>query len=160
MHPFFLLVAKRHCLIDRCSQKTPNTTAICVDAFQSRVFCTASHFLLPYTTCFHFFTAQTPVRCELTLRQADRGIQVTPMHSSSSMDEDNFNSSRANLNKRSEARLHQETLNAKSSLLWKPPPHSLCLAAFSLQWISKKFQTQDLLVRYTTSYLGNTMHEQ
>lgn len=125
----------------------------------SQVFCTASHFLLPYTTRFDIFTAQTPVRCELTLRGAAWEIQVTPMHSSSSMDEDNFHSSRANLNKRSEARLHQETSKAKSSLLWKPPPHSLCVAAFSLQWISEKFQTQDLLVQYKTAYLGNTIDE-
>lgn len=82
------------------------------------------------------------------------------MHSSSSMDEGNFHSSRANLNKRSVARLHREILKAESSLLWKPPPHGLCLAAFGLQWISDKFQSQDLLVQYKTAYPGNTMGEQ
>lgn len=75
------------------------------------------------------------------------------------MDEDNFYSSRANLNKRWEARLPWETSKAESSFLRKPPPHSLCLAAFSLQWISEKFQTQDLLVQYKSAYTGNTMDE-
>lgn len=75
------------------------------------------------------------------------------------MDEDNFHSSRANLNKRSESRLHQKTSKAESSLLQKPPPHSLCLAAFSLQWISEKFQTQDVLVQYEIAYTGNPMDE-
>lgn len=125
----------------------------------SQVFCTASHFLLPCATRFNIFTAQTPVRCELTLRGAAWEIQVTPTHSSSSMDEDSFHSSRVNFNKRSEARLQQDTSKAKSSLLWKPPRHSLCVAAFSLQWISEKFQTQDLLVQYKTVYLGNSIDE-
>lgn len=87
--------------MDSCApQKTlPNTTAVCVDAFQSQVFCTASHFLSPCITCFdYFFTALTLLSCKLTLRKADRGIQVTLMHSSSGMDEDNCYSSRANLN--------------------------------------------------------------
>lgn len=75
IQPFFLPVAKRHCLTDKHSpEKIPNTTA---------VWC----FAQPHVSCFlisqalTFFTAQTPVSCKLTLSRA------TPVHSPSSMNE-------------------------------------------------------------------------
>lgn len=160
MHPSFLLVAKKHCLIDRClPQKTPNTT-VSVDTFQTQAFCTASCFLLPYTTLWFslwfflllfFFTALTPVSYKLALRRAKREIQLTGMHLSSSIDEYSLNSSRANLNKRWETTLHQKNSKAKCSLLRKQPTHSLCLAAFSLKWTGRKFPTQDL--KFSTKLL-------
>lgn len=125
----------------------------------SQVFCTASHFLLPYATRFDIFTTQTPVRCELTLRGAAWEIQVTPTHPPPAWMRIAFIPQEQTLTRDQKPDSTRTPRRPSPLCSENQPRHSLCVAAFSLQWISEKFQTQDLLVQYKTVYLGNTTDE-